>query len=429
MNTFKRFVCGIGLFLTVLLLPIQVSGEEPITPNVPTVEEIIPIYVHTIPVKLKQIYKPNLELPSTGLYIDRIKESSIFYKNGLRSGMVIGEINDKPISSRDDLIRSLSKNLNKTIELSLWNPGSANISSTVSFRYEHKEQTVTSTKNGPLYHDPSMSMGHSPKTENSLTYSNQFQAKVNGRKPCPVCFPGSESSIWNDVLAREIGPTNKYVKQLIKRHGRLNSKPKVLRTAFRDITKHRLRYQMKSLLIILDSRRLFASGTPDGTIVLSKGILEFAEKLNQKRLLIAHVLAHVDARHPPRSIRFQQATSILQRTIERFSNVGVEMEDIGSLLYNTFGFTFQRRWQGLGYQDEHEREAQFLKYYYLRKANVPFDAVDRWKVKRRDLIRHLNENWANYLVLHPTVETDADEPRWQRQIKEQIKPDTSDQML
>lgn len=389
--------------------------------EVPKLEEIIPVPIHTMPVELTKIYRQDLNFSDVeeGLYVEELKEKSIFYDNGLRSGMVIRSINDRNVSSRESLIKLLTDSLDTEIELELWDTTQGE-TSTLNFHYELDRQQVVSYENGPLYHDPALE--HSPDTESNVTYKSSYTAKVNGKRPCPVCHPGDQDSIWDEVISRGIGPTNPFVKSKIDQHGKVTPVSDFLKSSFNEMKEHRLRYQMKPRLIVLDTRKIFASGTPDGSVVLSKGILSYAEGLNQKKLLIAHMLAHVDARHPPRSVRYQQATNLLRRGINRVSDVGIGIDDVGDFLFGALGMTSQRRWQGLGYEDEHEREAEFLKYYYLQKTDVPLNIDRYWQSKRRDLVKNLHENWANYLVLHPSVELINDRVRWKNQIRERIQP-------
>lgn len=414
----RRMYYAVGLLFFLVGFPAFVHA---VTPEAPQLENIIPVHVHTTPLTLERIYRPNKSLPDSGkgLYLKKIKETSIFYKNGLRVGMVIRSIDGRDMDSREQFINHLADSVDSRIRVRYWDPEDGE-ESTKEFRYHLDQAEVVSYKRGTQYHDPKME--HSPSTHANVSYNSPQMAKVDGKQPCPVCYPGGSSSIWEEIVSRGIGPTNPFVQDMIKSHGEVKPQPEFIKRAFKKLSRHRLRYQMKPRLLILDTREIFASGTPDGFVVVSRGILDYAEGLNQKRLLLAHMFAHMDGRHPPRSVRYQQATKILKEGINRVSEVSIGLDDVGDFLFEAFGMTSQRRWQGLGYFDADEREAHFLKYYYLRKMGVPLDVDMHWETKRRDMIRNLTDNWANHLVMHPTIDIANVKETWKEKIRDQFKP-------
>jgi hypothetical protein len=81
------------------------------------------------------------------------------------------------------------------------------------------------------------------------------------------------------------------------------------------------------------------------------------------------------------------------------------------------GFDYYSEIIEQGYGDANEREAMFFSMVYAYKAGYKLHLMDDWVMARRDLINNVNENWLDFLLIHPLpINIDRDIRTWQKLI-------------
>ncbi|MEH0018620.1 MAG: M48 family metalloprotease [Desulfobacter sp.] len=125
------------------------------------------------------------------------------------------------------------------------------------------------------------------------------------------------------------------------------------------------RKTIKYRVLIIDEPEIYAFSVPGGTICISRGLLCFLKSEAELAAIIAHEIAHIDARHTIKEFSYAVLGDIIFMGTESAYNLLP-----ASLLTSKISESFINQ-----YRYNSEVEADKLAYDYLRKSGYPSDAL------------------------------------------------------
>ncbi|MFB6355286.1 MAG: PDZ domain-containing protein [bacterium] len=398
------------------------------------------------PLMYVRTYKYDQPFPKVqGFYVKQVNEDAPSVKNGLRRGNIITKINGKPVRSMDNIEEIMSQRRYDTVSFELYamspryekklrenpfyKPSGDEVyeRSRIQFRLEDREPkklTVLVHSGGELYHRPGYN--HSPDPRNSNSFSSIEQAREEGYNPCPICFPGKESSLIKDIWKREMGESKKIVKNLTEKYQSTKDIPSRLKKVAIRLFRQRLREEPKPHITLLKTKNFYGLGLKDGSLILSNGLMSSYETERGLAGQVAHQLAHTDLRHDHKAVEVQQFRSLLEEAVKRTTGVSFTFQDLRDLSPNLPGFTYYRELLEQGYGEDNEHEALFFAMVYLYKAGYDFSAIKEIIAKRKDMQNSVHPRWLDYLLQHPHPRgVMVDYERWSQLIPKRFERDVA----
>jgi predicted Zn-dependent protease len=149
---------------------------------------------------------------------------------------------------------------------------------------------------------------------------------------------------------------------------------------------------------IIRSSAINAFATPGGYIYINRGLINLAENESQLAGVLAHEIAHVNARHIADSI--QKAKRVSVATLAGML-AGVLLGGGGDLTSGLISMSAAAGTSAsLRYSREHEEEADRLGMLYLTKAGYdPKSMLDFLRIMRR--YEYYSNNVPSYFLTHP----------------------------
>lgn len=390
-----------------------------------------------VPLKYQRVFDYDHPYPEiNGLLVESTQQSDPAVKQGLRVGNIIQTVNDIPVRDRQDIRRIVIRNFGQPLTFKIHkktpryeyrlrdNPF---YEPEGEYPYQIEKFTVTYDTPGlernpvvagptrELYHKPEYD--HSPDTTGHTVYLNPTKAREDNLRPCPVCFPSGDGSSLQNLLQQEFMGSSQFVQSLTKGASRIEDVPEAATTLIDRLSPRILRESLEPRIALFQDSKMYAFGLPGGELIFTYNLYRYAETPPERRIFLAHLLAHADQEHDHQPVQENQIRSLVERAIERTTGVSFKFEQLKEWSPAIPGFSYYNEILEEGYGDLQEREAIFYGMVYLYKAGYDLDGIKAWIQRKEDMQQHLHPYWLDFTLGHPIpLYIDYDIERWKKLI-------------
>lgn len=239
-----------------------------------------------------------------------------------------------------------------------------------------------------FYHLPNVE--HLPESKYLKNFNSEKEAKKEGFKPCPICFPQKKNSTLaitsiEESLGQEASGLIEYLYRVKNNEKQLKKINKIAKKIIMQTPRHKLRFIFR----ILDTDEINAFASPNGNIYITQGLLDIVETEGELAGVIAHEISHIVKKHSVSQYNRSTKLAILGAVVTG-GQTNLATEFALSLILN-------------GYDRKFEREADKLGVIYLIKASyLPDDFILMLK-KLQDTEKYAPSKLEVYFQTHPST--------------------------
>ena len=408
----KKTVLLLIIFLgTLIFLPAVAVAEE-----IDQDREILPVEpgFYGYPLKILRIFDPEHPYPEErGLIVTEVDVESPVGLAGMEPESVITHINGASVNYMPEIEELLNEKVGETLKFEGYELRPSylkrrredpffdfrgrrpyrkfNFEVEYPVRYEAEPDPVIVHPDGELYHEKNFA--HSPDTATGRVIKSAEQAREEGYRPCPFCFPGEEvdddvTGIVDDELPGGSGVTE----ELQDEYGLIRNLPDKLIEMKELIFPQRLRTEIDPEIFFLDTDRFYGLGSAGGEIIISRGLWDYLEFEPQRRYMLATLLAHMDLQHRPGVPGEEYLFDLIRRGFAQLTGrvSGIDLDHLEDLEQRLPAY-LRVTYRGIverGYDNEEEKRALFLGLIYLHRAGIEDKGYSQYLDYKEEIIRH-----------------------------------------